>query len=270
MKKRLLLTLVVLLIAVIGVVAWGVSGWRQRTFNEKTESEWISGLGRQWTNGGVEEIVAEHEEWYALGPQATPILLKAVEMQPGPGAKIYAKLWSKLPATVQNRLPLPVDYRRIHMVAWSHLASQRTNAAIPAEAVVRALKDQDWIVRNNALCCLDQVILPNARTEKGQFLPSLIEKTEDQQMEVRMIAVVCLGYYRDQANLVVPVLTNALANPYPDVRIRAAMALDRIDPNAAERAGVKAVAHDCLKSDGPNGSAALAAKFLQELEKPSN
>lgn len=277
MKKRLLLTLGVMLIAVVGLIIWASSALRQRTYNGKPESYWINSLARPFSptsvTRGVVEFLADQEEWRALGPQAVPILLKALEMQPGPATKPYARLWPKLPASLQKMLPRPVNYQQIHVLAWSKLATQKTKVSIPAKLVARALKEQNWGVRMNALACLNLAILPNSGTDKDQFLPLLIGAAQDPQMEVRMSAVSCLGHYREQSNLVIPVLTNALANPYPDVRIRAAMALHRVDPAAAEKARVKDVAYDCQKSSGllselRHGSAILATQFLKELEKP--
>lgn len=266
-KRRFLLALGVLLITIVGLILWVSSVWRQRTFNGKPESYWINSLSkaRNFSSLDFDEWQADRKEWRTLGPQAVPILITALEMRPGLATKPYARYRSRLPTTLQKMLPPPMDYERLHYVAWAKLADQTNRVSIPAKLVTRALKDQVLGVRYNALACLNLVILPNSGAEKDQFLPWLLDAAYDPQMEVRMSAVDCLGHYRDQPNVVIPVLSNALENPYPDVRIRAAMALNRVDPAAAERARVKDVAYDRLKSSTQYWME-LATQFQKELE----
>jgi hypothetical protein len=82
-----------------------------------------------------------------------------------------------------------------------------------------------------------------------------------------MLAVVCLEFYKDVPDRVIPTLTKRLADASPDVRIRAAMAFYKVDPAAAEKAGALSVAANCLHSDGPFGAKGLAMEFLQKLGK---
>ena len=260
MMKRLLLILGLLFVGIVGVIFWNALGRSQRTFNGKPESYWIDSLA-----GGFNPTV--DEEWRALGSQGVPILLEALDMQPGPLGKAYFKLWPKLPARLHKLLPPPVDYVRIRASAWGRLARPGTKANISLSHVDPALKDTDWGVRMNTLVCLGRVVLPNSEVGKDQFLAVIIGVAEDPRMEVRMSAVACLGHYTNRTDLVIPALSNALADPYPDVRIRAAMALYKVDPQAAERLGALTVAYDCLKSSGVFGSGRLAEQFLSKLGK---
>jgi hypothetical protein len=274
-KKRLLLTLGVVLTAIIGLIILASSALRQHTYNGKPESYWLDSLTKPppmsltVTAAFVAlPIVQNEKEWQALGPPAVPILLNALEMQAGPATKPYAKLWPKLPPQLHKLLPAPVDYQEIHRSAWGMLAAQTNKVSIPAKLVARDLKNQDWWIRMTALAYLSRAVLSDSGVEKNQFLPLLIRAAESPEMEIRMTAIACLGHYRDQPKLVISVLSNALANPEPEVRIRAAMALNQVDPVAAEKARVKEVAYDCRKLLLSAGAYVLAGQLLKELEKP--
>src|SRR6266536_3253951 len=108
-KNRVLLGLVVL-VAVGGLTFLGASFWKERTFNGRPESYWINTLASPVSPAPGEDRRSVNEAWQALGPQAVPILLQALKMQPGPLGKPFNKLRSKLPATLQKFLPNPVNY----------------------------------------------------------------------------------------------------------------------------------------------------------------
>lgn len=74
---------------------------------------------------------------------------------------------------------------------------------------------------------------------KRELLPEFIRALQDNDWGLRNNALVALRYYPEQAQIVVPVLVKALQDPVPKVRQLAADALKRIDPTAAAIAGVK-------------------------------
>lgn len=249
------------LVAGLGAIAWQVLARREPGLHGKPESFWINSLTNAFT-------FADFATWRALGPERVPILLKALEKQPGPVERSYAKLLPKLPAFLQTRLPVPADYAGIRHGASFMLGLPEPGTKIPLLPLTRAFTDQDWGVRMNVLCCFYYVVLPNSgMADREQILSLLLAAAHDSKLEVRMSAVACLDLYKDQPERVIPVLTKALADDDPDVRIRAAMSLNKIDPAIAEKAGAVAVASDCLDSDGLFGSRALATEFLQELGK---
>lgn len=271
MKRQRLLWLGVLIIIVIGVIVWGVSTWRQPTLNGKPESYWFKSLTIQLNRADMDEYHQREKEWQTLGTQGIPILFRAAEMRPSFVSKNYAKLLQGLPAPVQKHLPTPLDYRRLQSYVWfrlSFLTMQHTNIVIPEALFALALRNQEWSVRCSALSCLSRSVPLNSAEAKDNLLPLVLGAAHDSKMEVKSRAVLCLGRYRDQSTLVIPVLTNALNDPYPDVRIRAAIALHRLDPMAAEIARVKDVAYDCAKTRSQYGSEVLARQLLNELEKP--
>jgi hypothetical protein len=83
-----------------------------------------------------------------------------------------------------------------------------------------------------------------------------------------MSATYSLRYFQEDHDRLVPVLSRALTDHSPDVRIRAAMAFDTLDPDRAQNAGVLSVARNCLESDGWRFSTKqLAADFLAKKGK---
>lgn len=74
---------------------------------------------------------------------------------------------------------------------------------------------------------------------KRDLLPAFVRAMQDDNWAVRNNAVIALRYYPEQAEVVVPVLVKALQDPVPKVRQLAADALKRIDPAAAAKAGVR-------------------------------
>ena len=74
---------------------------------------------------------------------------------------------------------------------------------------------------------------------KRDLLPEFVRAMRDDNWGVRNNAVIALRYYPEQKQVVVPVLLNALHDPAPRVRQLAADALKRIDPAAAAKAEMK-------------------------------
>ncbi len=210
-------------------------------------------------------------KWRAAGTGAVPVLVNALAKQTGLLDIAYSNAWARMPVSIQSNLPAPIDSKTIRMAAAGLLADPKIGTNIPIPALTNALMDKSWPVRFNVLACLANVVLPNAGSEKAQLLPQILMASTDPEMMVRMQAFNCLGFYKEQSEEIVPTLTKALGDNYPDVRIRAAMAFHEVNPAAAEKAGALSVAINCLHSDGPNGSKFLATKFLNKLGKlPSN
>ena len=84
-------------------------------------------------------------------------------------------------------------------------------------------------------CLLNQMD-PKAKKE---LLPEFIRAVQDNDWGLRNNALVALRFYPEQAQIVDPVLIAALQDPVPTVRRLAADALKRVDPAAAAKAGVK-------------------------------
>jgi hypothetical protein len=259
LKKRVLITIACAVILTVGVLGWSVASHYWVT-HKSLESPLISDL-----QAGVRP--QESFKWRALGTGAVPILITASQYQPDALSIAYSKAWARIPAQIQSNLPAPVDGAKIRMAALGLLADPQLGTNVQISTLTNALQDRSWPVRYNALACLGNAVLPVAGPERIQVLPQLIAAAADREMMIRMLAVVCLEFFKDVPDRVIPTLTKRLADDSPDVRIRAARAFYKIDPAAAERAGALSVAANCLHSDGPHGAKGLAIEFLQKLGK---
>jgi HEAT repeat protein len=119
----------------------------------------------------------------------------------------------------------------------------------------------------NVLACLNNVVLPKAVAEKEAILPLLLAMAQDSKDEVRMVAFVGMGFYDNQANRVIPILTKALTDLDPDVRVRAAMSLCKVDPAVAANAGALSVLFDSRRWNTRFGAPRLAEEFLRKTGK---
>ncbi|WP_150107346.1 HEAT repeat domain-containing protein [Pedosphaera parvula] len=270
MRKKPGIIIVALVTLLVAGLLWPVLHPREPMFHGKPESFWLYGLTNTFNPALVSAWSAHQRTWNEFGPEAVPLLVKAMQLQESPAQKAYSKYWNKLPARAQNLLPAPVNYSQIRIGALIMLNSVGRRHRVPLPPLVQALEDSHWEMRMNALSCLGNNVLPTLGPEKEKLLPALIRAMNDSHTEVRMNAAATLQYFPSNAQTVVPVLTKALNERDADIRIRAAVSLNKIDPQLAAKAGVVAVAADALKSNGPFRSAHLAAKFLKELSKDSS
>lgn len=102
--------------------------------------------------------------------------------------------------------------------AASALGSMRAAAKTPVPALIEALKDADSKVRASGV---------SAKVA----IPALIKASKDKDSDVRMGAAIALGDMGVETSSVVPILVQALENPY--VRRRAADALGHIGSEAS-------------------------------------
>ncbi len=97
-------------------------------------------------------------------------------------------------------------------------------------AWAEALKDPDVALRRKAARKLG----PLALTDKDA-LPALLIALKDEDAEVRVMAVWCLGTYaRPKVDMVLPVVTVALDDGDPGVRGAAAQALEKFGVTAKQ------------------------------------
>lgn len=234
--------------------------WFSPTIHGKSEGYWINSLEKGVT------VPNDMILWRSFGSDAVPILLKALQKRPGPSDRIYIWLLPKLPTTLRNKLPMPRDCAKIRASAAAMLTILDPKITIPSKPLALAISDESWMVRMNAIGCLSTVVLPALEEEpKQEILPSLLDASKDLNSEVRMVAVYSLCFFTNQAQAVVPVLTNALHDTEPDVRVRASMALYKVDP--ASRSSAIHTAYECVKNKrgSPHGAEELARKFLEEI-----
>jgi HEAT repeat protein len=140
-------------------------------------------------------------------------------------------------------------------------------------AVARALSDEDPWVQGRAITFFtgpedDKAFLNQMpANEKKKLLPNIIRALESggQSSSLRNNAAIALRYYPEQTSLVAPPLVKALQDPMPLVRIRAAEALNRVDPAAASKAGAVTVLALLLRDPDyqVSGQAAFALRQCQ-------
>jgi NADH dehydrogenase len=105
--------------------------------------------------------------------------------------------------------------------------SRLGQAAVPE--LVKALKHDDWQVRNQAAVALG-AIGPEAKAA----VPALVDVLEEDDKYFRSHGAVALGKIGREARAAVPALIKALQDDDEDVRREAAAALGRIGPEASE------------------------------------
>jgi HEAT repeat protein len=80
-------------------------------------------------------------------------------------------------------------------------------------------------------------LLPQRKGDAAQVVPALIEALKDKEGDIRWSAAIGLGYFGEQARDAIPALQAARRDRDARVREAARVALSRIDPNVAPKAG---------------------------------
>ena len=259
-RKWFGILLAILVLGLLGGLAWQILRPRDQLFQGKPESEWIKSI----TYFGDE---AQLKRWRALGPDGLKLLARTLDR----GRfyrKVYRWMMPRLPGTLNSRLnhqlPNPTDAHPSRMCVVS-LLSQLGKDAKPVEpAIARALNDDDSGVRQSALGCYEELLSVLGEKEKLARLPAFLLALQDSDAGIRNNAAVALWHYSDHAPEVVPALVKALQDPVVAVRLLSAKALAHIDLQAATRAGVVPIAIQILKD--PNDQVAYqAAALLGEM-----
>jgi hypothetical protein len=260
-KKRFVIPLAFLLLALLGSLAWQVIGPRDRLLHGKPESDWIKGIKYDWDQ-------AQIRQWRALGPDGLHLLAQTLDRGRS-YRKAYRWMMPRLPgrlnAFLYPRLPKPADSHKTRMCVIS-LLSQLGKDAKPVEpAIGRALSDDDPGVRLSALGCYEELPAVMGEKEKLARLPDFLRAMQDNDSGIRNNAAVALRWYSGHAPEVAPVLVKALHDPHIDARMQVAKALARVDLQAGLKAGIVPVVIEILKN--PNDQVAYqAAQLLGEME----
>ena len=69
------------------------------------------------------------------------------------------------------------------------------------------------------------------------MIPALIEALKDKDTDIRLSAAIGLGYFGDKAKDAIPALQTAQLDRDPRVREAATVAISRISPELASKAG---------------------------------
>ena len=243
MKESRRFVLVLALVAVLGGLGWWLCP-KDPDFHGKSESFWINSIANQGrlvlvTNsaGGAN---LSFPTWQKFGSGGVPLLVKALRKGTRPWEKLYFKLWPKLPSFLSRWLPKPDDESGLRIRSMLIMHTLGSDAQIAAPALLQALHDENYGVRQSALSVLD-VLLPGMGEQKIGILPQVLEATRDTSPGVRNNAVILLGYYSDQTTMVIPVVVNALSDSDAVVRCGAMRSIMRLDAARANKTVVPAL-----------------------------
>jgi HEAT repeat protein len=208
-------------------------------FRGKPESEWIKNL--KYSDD------QQVKEWRVYGEEGVQVLIRGLESANHPGERAYRRFNRLLPASLSRWLPAPkTDSTQGTRQCLVSLLSSLGIAAKSATPVMiqTVRKDESDSVRQSALCYFnsseDENCLLNQlpADQKKALLPALIGAIQNAgNWGLRNNAALALRYYPEQREVVAPVLVNALQDSKPQVRLLAAQALNRVDPDVATKAG---------------------------------
>jgi len=272
MQPRRRMVLVTLLLAVAGGLVWRLWPEPDPIFHGKPESAWIKGIEY---NGSDEQT----KQWREFGPEGVRVLIRGLKKADRPWERFYRgayqRLAPRLPFGLARLLPAPQDDsgRATRMCVISLLSRLGKDAMAAAPAVARALDDEAAAVRQIAIGFFNDTEDDNCLLNKldpklkQRLLPAFIRAMQDTgDWGLRNNAALALRYYPEQAQVVVPVLVKGLQDPIPAVRLLAAVALNRVDPDAATKAGAVLVVTSVLK-DPDDQVAHRAASALRDFQR---
>jgi len=264
-RRWVVLTLLAFLLgaaAVWLVVSDSRSTNNDRHFRGKPEAAWIKELKYNDDD--------QVKEWRSYGEEGVQVLIRGLQQANHSGERLYRDISGRLPGFVMRWLPSPKDdsTRSTRMCLASLLSSLGNDATSATPIMIRtANRDEDDSVRQCAInffttnedekCLLNQ--LP--AEQKKKLLPGLIRDLQNPlHWGLRGNAANALRWFPEQREIVTPVLVMALQDPQTEVRLLAAQALNRVDPETAKRAGAVSVVIAITKNpDDQNSRFALRA-----------
>ena len=107
--------------------------------------------------------------------------------------------------------------------------------------------------------------------EKKKLLPLFIRSLEDGgwSWNPRNNAALALRYYPEDASAITPSLVKALQDPEPHVRLQSAQTLNRVNPDAAKKAGAVSVLTNLLRNPDDQ-IASRAAAVLRQFQNEAD
>jgi HEAT repeat protein len=175
---------------------------------------------------------------------AVPALMKTLN-DPHPGVRQLAtEALGQFGADARPAVPALIEiYDRntaesSHAVTALGLIGPAAKPAVPTLVRGLANTEPDSEFRLQCIWALGRI---HAEPELAvpALMDSLGETLSDTDVRVRLFSTTALGQYGPDARPAVPLLTNLLQDPNPNVRLEATNALKLIDPAAAAQAGIK-------------------------------
>ena len=250
-----------------GAVAWLVLRPRDPMFHGKRESVWIENLSPR----DEEHII----RWREFGPDGVHVLVRALEGANRPADRLYRDAYRRMgPLTRYLPSPRMDRTRTTRMKVVDLLSRLRKDAMLATPAMIRALGDENPSVRACAITFFTDTEDENChlnrleKADKDKALPYFIRALEDDgdNFALRNNAALALGFYPEHGETLIPVLTSALKDPAPQVRLLAAKALNGVAPDAITNANAVSIVAKILKN--PDDQIAhRAAELLGEMRK---
>lgn len=239
---------------------------QDQVFRGKPESEWIKTV-----KYNDEE---QEKEWQSYGEEGAEVLIRGLKRARRPGERAYRRLNRKLPVAGRRFLPsAKADSTRItrHCLV-ALIADLGTNANAATDIMIDVVvDDEDPAVRQSAVNFFTESEDENSRinklppAQKTRLLPGLISALQDtSNWGLRNNAALALKFYPEHRLTVAPVLRNALQDTQPQVRLLAAEALNRVDPDIARELRITSILAEIAK----NPDDQIAYRAVAALERP--
>lgn len=261
MRKRLIISVAILLVGFLGVLIWQVLLQRRLdpVIDGRPLTQWMEGYFGMGSARGAADQATEK-----AGTNAIPVLLRMLRQKDSPlkrklmgvvqkqnfikvhyvpaerhnQAAYFAFL--KLGARAEPAVPALIQIFELNISPFSQqctagsLASVGPAANVAIPFLVRALTNANPLVRQDIVTSLGRL-----HSEPELVVPALTNALNDPAARVRSSACLALGQVGAGAKQAVPALAKALNDSDPGVPSVAALALRQIDVDAAARAGVK-------------------------------
>ena len=230
-KKRSLMALALLVIALIGVAVFALLP-REPRYEGRTLSAWLSEYDIRFDAKYIRTVRPEKtkadEAVLHIGTNGFPVLLHMLWVR---DSAFKEKL-----AGLSEKTHFHIDFTPAWQSNWRAVMAFDALGAAGKEAVpalVRGLTNSHWSVRMNAARALAAV-----RAAPELAVPSLVKTLEDTNDLVRVETATALQLYGRAAKPAVPVLLKMLNDPDSNIQAGAGRALWAIDPEAARKVGI--------------------------------
>jgi HEAT repeat protein len=237
MRQRVPIALAVLLVAVVGVIAWQVLRLREPVYQGKPLSLWLQGYSPDGDSPEVDDAVR------AMGTNAIPTLLGMLQVKDS-----------------QLKLTLAALGFRYTSAETQHLRAQKGFSALEADAsnavpaLIEIYKQNTSPTAGRAAANALVEIGPAAKTA----IPALMKSAASTNSHVRAFALCTLGRMALESKLVVPVLIQGLHDPDHEVRYSAAFGLAALAFMGGDAKPATAALMETLKDSHPSERATAA------------
>jgi hypothetical protein len=261
MRKRIVVSLAILLVVVLGIVIWQVLRLPgpDPVVDGKPLTQWMDGYV-----GGPSATATANQVLEKVGTNAIPTLLRMLQKRDSafkrmvmgwaqkqhfikvhytPAERINQAAYFaflKLGARGEAAVPALIQIFELNISPFSQqctassLASVGPAANVAIPILVNGLANSNPLVRQDIVNSLGRL-----HSEPELVVPTLTKALNDPAARVRITACLALGQVGAGAKQAVPALAKALNDADASVAGMAAMALRQIDPEAASKAGIK-------------------------------